>query len=498
MLDQLPALQVVVPLLAAPLALVARREAIAWVLTTAASWVALAIAATLLTQVLGGGPISYAMGDWAPPWGIEYYVDTLNAFVLVMVAGIGAVVAPYARQSVLAEVGARGAAPFYTAFLLAQTGLLGITITGDAFNVFVFLEISSLASYILIAMGRDRRALTAAYQYLIMGTIGGTFVLIAVGFLYASTGTLNMQDLANRLPDLWDSRTVQVAFAFMTVGLSLKVALFPLHLWLPGAYTHAPSAVTVLLAATATKVAVYLMLRFAVTVFGLEFAFTGMPLGEILIPLGCVAMVVASLSAIFQDDVKTMFAYSSIAQIGYIVMAIGLASAAGFTAALVHLFNHAVIKGALFMALGCVMWRLGSVNIADMAGIARRMPWTMAAFVVGSLSLIGVPLTAGFISKWYLLLATLDAGYWPLAVLIVFTSLLAVIYCWRVVEAAYLTEPVRRAAGADQTGGVAEAPLSMLAPTWALIAVNFYLGLETTLTVGTAQRAAAALMGGGS
>ncbi len=485
-----PALQVVLPLLMAPVCVLLRNARLAWLAALAISWVAFALAGFVLAEVLIGGPISYALGGWAPPWGIEFRVDPLNGFVLFIVAGIGATVMLFAPKSVEREIGPDRAYLFYTAFLLCLAGLLGVTITGDAFNLFVFLEISSLSSYVLISLGQDRRALYAAYQYLILGTVGATLYLIGVGLLYQATGTLNMVDLAHRLGALHDVRGVRVAFAFLSVGLSLKLALFPLHLWLPNAYTYAPSAVTAFLAATATKVAVYALLRFFFTVFGAEFSFTVLPMGPPMAVLAVLAMFTASIVAIFQENVKRMLAYSSIAQIGYMVLGISLVTVEGLTASILHVFNHALMKGALFLAMGCVYYRISSVHIDDFAGLAKRMPWTAAAFVGGGLSLIGVPLTAGFISKWYLVLAALDRNMWPVAVLIVISSLLAVIYVWRVVEQAYFRPPP---AGRDVRE---EAPLGLLIPTWILVAANVYFGVHAGLTARVAEQAAQTLLGG--
>ena len=487
----LPALQVVIPLIASPLCVLLRRGALAWALTLVVSWLTFGIAAMLLTRVLAQypEPVSYALGGWLAPWGIEYRIDAVNAFVLLLVSAISAVVLPYARESVAHEVPARQHHLFYTLYLLCLTGLLGITITGDAFNLFVFLEIASLSSYVLISLGRERRALTAAFQYLVMGTIGATFILIGIGLLYMMTGTLNMADLAQRLGPVSGTRPVLAAFAFLIVGFSLKLALFPLHLWLPNAYAFAPSVVTVFLAATATKVAVYALLRFVFTVFGPAFAFGATPLAQILLTLALIGVFTASAVAIFQNDVKRMLAYSSVAQIGYMILGVSFASVTGLTAGIIHLFNHALMKGALFMALGCVFLRLGSVDLSRMHGLGRTMPLTMGAFVIGGLSLIGIPLTVGFISKWYLVLAALERGWWPVAVLVLGGSLLAAVYVWRVVEAAYFREPPE--------GGqrVAEAPLMMLVPTWALIFFTIYFGIDTDLTVGVAGRAAALLIG---
>jgi multicomponent Na+:H+ antiporter subunit D len=484
----LPVLLVVVPLLMAPLAALVNRPKLSWAVALAASWWAFGVAIGLLRRVLAEGTIHYAMGGWAPPIGIEYVVDPANAFVILIVAMIGAVVTVYARTSVAQEITEDRIPLFYSAWILCMTGLLGIAVTGDVFNVFVFLEISSLSAYALIALGRDRKALTAAYQYLIMGSVGATFIVISIGLMYVMTGTLNMADLAERIPMVAGNRTIPVAFAFMTVGVSLKLALFPLHLWLPNAYTYAPSSVTAFIASTATKVGVYLLLRFFFTVYGQEFSFGSMHLDAALMPLAIMAILLMSLSAIYQANVKRLLAYSSLAQIGYMVLGISFGSVVGVTAGILHLFNHAIIKGALFMAMGCVMYRVGSVRIERMAGLGRAMPWTMAAFVAGGLSLIGVPLTVGFISKWYLVQAALAAGMWPVAGVVVIGSLLAVIYIWKVVEVAYFRD-------VDPDAGIREAPLGLLIPTWILVLANFYFGIDASLTTGVATRAAEALMG---
>jgi multicomponent Na+:H+ antiporter subunit D len=341
-------------------------------------------------------------------------------------------------------------------------------------------------------MGSNRRALTAAYQYLIMGSVGATFIVIGIGLMYGMTGTLNMEDLAQRLPLIEGNRTIPVAFAFLTVGISLKLALFPLHLWLPNAYAFAPSAVTAFIASTATKVAVYMLLRFVFTVFGVAFSFDVMRLDLILLPLSLIAILAMSLVAIYQESGKRLLAFSSVAQIGYMVLGISLASVTGVAAGILHLFNHALIKGALFMVMGCIMYRVGTVRIDAMAGLGRRMPFTMAAFVVGGLSLIGVPLTVGFISKWYLVQAALEQGMWPIAVVVLVGSLMAVAYVWKVVEVAYFHP------GPEHGEDIREAPWSLLVPTWVLVAANLYFGIHATLTSGIAVRAAELLMGIGS
>ncbi|WP_043319248.1 monovalent cation/H+ antiporter subunit D family protein [Microbulbifer sp. HZ11] len=492
MLSHLPILQVILPLMAAPSCLLIRKTTLVWLFTLAVSVAALVVSILLLQQVYATGPITYELGGWKAPWGIEYRIDLLNAWVLFIVSALSSVVLLAANTSVQKELEPNRQTVFYTLYLLCFAGLLGIVATGDAFNVFVFLEISSLSTYALIALGKDRRALWAAFQYLIMGTIGATFILIGIGFLYMMTGTLNMADLAARIPPLAESSTVLAAFAFIFVGICLKLALFPLHLWLPNAYSCAPSIVTAFLAATATKVALYLLLRFTFTVFGVDFSLSHLPLDILLIGLGLVGVFAASIVAIYQANIKRMLAFSSVAQIGYMVVGIGIGTATALQATLMHLFNHALMKGGLFLALAGLVYQTGGCRIEHFRDLGRTMPWTMAAIVVGGVSLIGMPLTVGFVSKWYLIAAAIEQRLWWVAVLVVLGSLLAVAYIWKLVEAAYFQAPQNKAGAAEKH----EAPLGILLPTWLLIAANIYFGIDTRLPVEVTAAASQFLLGG--
>jgi multicomponent Na+:H+ antiporter subunit D len=353
------------------------------------------------------------------------------------------------------------------------------------------MEISSLASYVLIAGGSDRRALPAVFKYLIMGTIGATFYLIGVGLIYLMTGTLNLADMELRIQEVADQTPILVAAGFITVGLALKAAVFPLHVWLPNAYTYAPNAVTVFLAACSTKVSLYLLLRFDFVVFQPNLAGHEAQFTYFLMPLAVLAILVASAVALFEQNIKRLLAYSSVAQVGYILLGASFVSIAGLTASIVHMFNHALAKGALFLAVACLATQYSQLKLSELGGAAKQMPWTAGALVIGGLSLIGIPGTTGFISKWYLISAALEQGSLAIALVavLIISSLMAVVYIWRIVEAIYF--------GGDGTepGAIREAPLPMLVLTWATALANIYFGLSAQLPLTQATAAAEMLLG---
>ena len=283
-------LLVMVPLFLAPLLALVPSGRVAWLISIAATGISFLFSLILLglVQTSPIGVVSYEIGNWEVPLGIELRVDALNAMILLIVTTIGLLASIFSWPTVTAEVPKVKRSLFYSAFLVCFAGLNGVAITGDAFNLFVFLEISSISTYVLVALGssRDRRALPAAFNYLIMGTIGASFYIIGIGFLYAATGTLNMYQISTLLPELAGHRSVQAGFAFILVGLGLKAAMWPLHQWLPNAYSYSPSFVTMFLSATATKVALYALIRFLFTVFRPDYGFEISAFSAILMPLG--------------------------------------------------------------------------------------------------------------------------------------------------------------------------------------------------------------------
>ncbi|MEM9053715.1 MAG: monovalent cation/H+ antiporter subunit D family protein [Pseudomonadota bacterium] len=487
-----PALLVVIPMLAGPFCAFLPNGRLAWIVSIVATGLSVLMALVLLKQVQsieGGAIISYAMGGWAPPAGIEFRIDALNSVVLLLVTSIGFLASIFAWPTVKAEIRQAKRAMFFGTYLICFTGLCGVASTADAFNLFVFLEISSLATYVLVALGagRDRRALPAAGNYLILGTIGASFFVVGVGFLYAATGTLNMAELSVMLREVADSKAVMAGYAFIFVGLGIKAAMFPLHQWLPSAYAYSPSFITMFLAATATKVAIYALIRFLFTVFGLDFTFEGSSLIWVLMPMGIAAMLACSFQAVFQTDVKRTLAYSSVAQVGYMLLGISIGTAAGVAAGMFHLVNHAIIKGGLFMAVAAVVLSHKGATLNDFRGIGRTAPLTMTAFAISALSLIGVPLTAGFQSKYALVSALLEHGWWWGAAVVMFSSVLAVIYMGRILELVFFRAPLNPNKKHD------EAPMLILVPLWIMALGSLWIGIQGSFVADLANDAASAL-----
>jgi multicomponent Na+:H+ antiporter subunit D len=424
-----------------------------------------------LSAVISEGELRYHLGGWAPPIGIEYVLDALSAFMATVVTLVGSLVLLYSRRSILREAPER-VVPVYALAMLLLAGLAGIIVTADLFNLFVFLEIASLSAYALMAVG-DERGPVASFRYLILGSIAGSFYVLGVGFLYFSTGSLNMADVAQRLPALYHSRAVVAAVTLIFIALGLKMALFPLHLWLPDVYSYAPSAITGLIAPTMTKVAAYVIIRMFLTVFQPLYLRDILPVTSVIAWLAAAGILYGSIMAIAQGDFQRMLAYSSISQIAYIGLGIGLANPLGLTGALLHILNHAFMKACLFLVAGSIRFRTGHRDVSRFAGLGRKMPWTMAAFTVSALSMIGIPPSAGFFSKWYLLLGGIDAGNWIFVATIVFSSLLTAVYFFRVLEQVYAVQLGEESAFRN----VSDPPASMLLPIVVLGAGVLLLGL---------------------
>ena len=464
-----------------------------------------------LAHVLDNGAMHYDIGGWAPPVGIEYVVDNIAAYVATVVSVIATLVIIATRRWADREAGDR-IGSFYGLVMLLLTGLLGMVVTGDLFNLFVFIEISSLAAYALIFLG-GRGGMIAGFRYLILGSIGGSFYMLGVGFLYFATGTLNMAEMKEILTADASSRSIQVGAAFIFTGLGLKMALVPLHLWLPDAYTFAPSSVNSLIAPIMTKVAAYAMVRMFLSVFPAGYLADAVPVANALLVLGLIGVMYGSIVAMAQRDIRRMLAYSSISQLAMIAVGIGLATPLGFVAALLHVMNHAAMKGTLFLVAASVRYRTNANAVQDFVGLGRAMPLTMLAFTLAALAMVGIPPFAGFFSKWYLVQAGVESGQWLVVAVVLASSLLTAVYLFRILEAAYLRpaqpEP-KHGGGHDDAQGAgpssastheshaavetktgprtAEAPADMVVPTLILGVATLVLGIFNAVVVNTVLR----------
>jgi len=476
MREHLPILPVVVPLagaLVVPIA-AAWRPRLAPPLACLAAAAAAAVSVAGLVDVAGHGARRYAVGGWAPPWGIEVVLDPLSAFVAATVTTVAAITLLAGGPAARLAFGA-GAPAFYALALLVLTGVTGIVVSGDVFNVFVFLEVGSIASYALVA-GGGGRSLLAGFRYLVMGTVGASSFLLGIGFLYAITGTLNMADLAARAREVHGSPVLAGGLVFVAVGLAIKMGLFPLHQWLPDAYAHAPAPVASFIAPIATKAAAYAMARLVLYVLRPE----DVPVTAVLAGAGACAVLFGGVQAARQADARRLLAYSSVSQMGYIAIGLGLGNTAALTGAYLHILAHAITKAGLFVAVGAAA---GAGRGVAPGALGRGMPVTAACAVVAALSMVGVPPMAGFFSKWYLLRGAFEAGQPLLAAVILAGGLLGAVYMYR------LTEAIWTAAGdahgapmaerPDPARGAREAPAAVLAGLLLLTIGSIAVGLAS-------------------
>jgi multicomponent Na+:H+ antiporter subunit D len=478
--EQAPVLLVIIPLLSSFLVnmvgLLNRR----YCFPVAVLAILGSFAASLITliQVMKTGSISYRLGGWPPPFGIEYVIDHFNGLVLVTVSFVSLLAVIFSKESIKQEVPEK-IPQFYTLFVLLVTGLLGMTVTGDAFNLYVLLEISALTGYALIALG-DNRALVASFNYVILGTIGASFYLLGVGHLYIMTGSLNMADLLTILPGLYSFNAIFIAMLLILVGAWIKMAFFPMHGWLPNAYTYAPSAAGCLVAPLVTKVSVYIMIRLMLSVFSVEYVYGAAGLSATITWMAVIAIISASILALAQTDFKKMLTYLIVAEVGYMVGGAWLASSTGLTGAILHIVNDALMTLCLFVFAGIVIYKKGGQQLQDLAGLYKKMPVTMSAFTVGAMSMIGVPPTAGFFSKWYLILGAIDAGRYHFMAALLVSSLVNAILFFRVIEIAYFEPKVDHHGDEAEKITIDEAPFSMLMPliivALSLIVVGLYSG----------------------
>lgn len=444
-------------------------------------------------QVLTSGSFFYRVGGWASPWGIELALNPFNVFMLMIVTGISSLILIYTSVDFEKEVSRRSAAWYYTLYLLLVTAMAGMALTNDLFNLYVFVEVLSISACALVVAKGDSQATEATFRYLMLATIGSGFVLFAIGLLYIITGNLNMsyismelQKVASHYPHItW------VALSFFLVGFGIKGAVFPIHVWLPDAHSSAPSFSSALLSGLVVKAYLFALIKVLYLVFGQEILRSFL-IPEVLALLGAGGIIFGSLFALSQWDIKRMLAYSTVAQVGYIALGLGLNNKLGLTAALLHILNHALIKACLFLAAGGIIHRTGKRKLMDLYGLAGVMPTTMAAFTLGSFSLIGIPLLNGFITKLYLIQATIEARRIIYLMVVIASTLLNASYFFPIIRRAYFSSGTIPAAAEGQGP---ELPLPMLIPIIILAAGILVFGLIPSLPLALVEPAVNLLLG---
>ena len=410
----------------------------------------LILALLCVLRVNESGVMTYAVGGWPPPLGIVMVMDGLTALMAVTVNLIALFAALYSVRYMQCYTGTW---QFYALLLLMLTGMNGVTITGDIFNLYVFLEIAAVASYALVAFGTERHELEAAFKYAVQGSLGSLFILLGIVFLYAETSTLNMVDMARAISVEGHSPVVTLAVVLFLAGFGIKAAMVPFHAWLPDAHPSAPAPISALLSGVLIKtLGIYALCRILFNVIGMDAR-----LSATFMFLGSLSMIVGVLLAVAQWDAKRLLAYHSISQVGYIVFGIGLGTPLGIMAGLFHLFNHAIFKSLLFLDAGAVEQATGTRDLHQMGGLSKRMPFTSMTTLAGAMSLAGVPPFNGFWSKLLIVVAAVEAGRFGYAFVAVLASIVTLASVLKVLRYAFL--------GPEGSGlsNVREAPVLMVA-----------------------------------
>lgn len=482
-----PVLAIVTPLFGCFLAVVS-----AWtgglpamVIALTALSLSVSFSVGLLVWVLTKGPVTYLLGGWAPPWGIVLSVDTFSAVMLCLVSASALVNLISYRTDITRNMSEKSAA-FLGLYQLATAGHMGIVATGDIFNLYVFVEVAALSGYSLLSFQGPRAAM-ASLKYLMIGSVGASFYLLGVGFLYVQSGSLNMLDIAGILAKNPASVTLAAGLVIIVVGLWTKMALFPFHGWLPGAYGQSALPAASLIAPMTTKVMAYVIVRLVLFVFPAATLAANVLFTDAAVWLASAAILVGAALALTQTDLRRMLCCILVAEIGYMAGGVFLGNAAGMTGTMLHILADAAMTLTLFMALGNLAERRGDLSMEKLDGLFAGMPVTMAAFVLGALSMIGVPPLCGFYSKWYLVSGAIQAGQYQFATVLIISSLINVVLFFRFFERAYFGKAPTK--GYDDVSWMRLAPLGLAA--LALPLIGLLTGSIVTYVIAPVLAAAA-------
>ncbi len=372
-----------------------------------------------------GAETVYHVGAWPTPIGIDLRLDALTSLMLLAINGVGLAAAIYSVDYMRRYT---DKPRYYALFLLLVAGMNGAVLTGDLFNLYVFMEVAAVASYALVAFGCGHQELEASFKYAVLGTFASVFILIGVALVYGVTGTLSMAHIASRVSVTGMTVPLSLAVGLFLCGFGLKAALVPFHAWLPDAHLAAPAPVSAMLSGVLIKaIGIYVVARLIFNVFGAD-----ENLLQVLRWLGAVSMIVGGLLATGQSDIKRLFAYSSINQVGYIVLGLGLGTPLGVVGALYHLINHSLFKSLLFLNAGTVEYATGSRDLERLGGLRQRIPVTGTTSLLASMSIAGIPPLNGFWSKLIIILACVEVGSLGFAAAAVVMSIVTLAYQFKV------------------------------------------------------------------
>lgn len=386
----------------------------------------------LMSQITPENPNITVLAGWEAPWGINLVFGAFNGFLVTMVTILGFLIWLYSYR--FKKVEFDSAQKYFILFLMLITGVIGIMLTGDIFNLFVFLEITAISSYALTAFYRGRDGAEAAFKFLLIGGFASTFILLAIVLLYAQVGTLNMAEIAIKMVDV-DPKIKIIIFILFFVGFGIEAEMFPLNGWAPDAYSQAPGPVAASFAGILAKGGMYALIRVVYTLFDLPGAF------DLLLVMGVITLVIAEVTALRQERLRRMLAYSSIGQMGLIMVAFSIGTQDAVFSGIFLMFNHAIIKTLLFLTAGYLVFYSTQKRISDLDGFAKKMPLVALLFGVGAFSIVGLPPFAGFWSKLHLLMAAADNQMELIIALILIISVIEIIYYFKVVSRLYFRAP---------------------------------------------------------
>ncbi|MGF7056604.1 complex I subunit 5 family protein [Brassicibacter mesophilus] len=427
--------------------------------------------------VVKSGGFTYRVGHWDAPWGIELQIGIVESIISILFTTISAIIIWYSIYSIDKEID-ESKIPFYYLLINILIGaLLGIVFTNDMFNAFVFIEVSTLASCGIIVIKDKKENIKATLKYLILSSLGSGLVLMGIAFIYSITGNLNMTYIGKELLSIHGDyhNTILIAISLFTVGLGVKSAMFPLHTWLPDAHSSAPSTSSALLSSIVLKAFVLLYMKILYRVFGFEML-SKFPILDIVFILGNLGMILGSVLAIMQKEIKRIIAYSTVAQMGYVFYGIGLGNTAGITIAIFHIIGHAITKTTLFLSVGAMIEQTGKKKVDELKGIGREMPVTLGVFTIGALSMVGIPILPGFISKWNLALASIESGKILFLSTVLISSLLNAVYYFPIVINGYFGEDNMK----NNFAGSKRKPIKELLPVLILTIGMLILGIVSS------------------